>query len=306
MHNPGLLDGGTAAACPQCAGASKFAFAALDYNRRISAEPFRYFSCGSCGLLFLDPVPADLGRFYPPGYYVFPATSAELERSSRHEQYKIDLVTAQLRGGRLIEVGPATGGFCFLAKKAGFDVHAIEMDARCSAFLRDVVGVAVQNSNEEAAALAREEPADVIALWHVVEHLRDPWAMLDAIAGKVRAGGIAVIATPNPQAFQFKVWGKRWTHVDAPRHVVLIPPSLLVRRMQAHGLELIQLTTSDPGGLGWNWFGWVFSFGNLSATSWLQRPLRIVGRLVRAVAKVYEDQEGRGAAYTAIFRKTSP
>ncbi len=291
--------------CPQCGGGSHPRFTAKDCNRRISEEDFRYWICEDCRLIFLHPLPADLGRYYPEGYYVFPESRAVLERSSRHEQYKIDLVISQVRKGRLIEIGPATGGFCFLAKEAGFDVHAIEMDARCSEFLRDVVGIEVQNSNEEAAALAREEPADVIALWHVIEHLRDPWAMIDAIAGKVREGGVAVIATPNPDAFQFRLWGRRWAHVDAPRHVVLIPSDLLIARMRARGMELERLTTSDPGGIGWNWFGWVFSFGNLTGVAWLQRPMRILGRIARAMVKPYEDREGQGAAYTAIFRKVA-
>lgn len=78
----------------------------------------------------------------------------------------------------------------------------------------------------------------------------------------------------------------------------------MVSRMQAHGLDLVQLTTSDPGGIGWNWFGWVFSFANLTQAAWAKRPLRILGRIARAVVKRYEDKEGRGAAYTAIFRKS--
>ena len=278
-------------------------FVTRDFNREISSEEFTYFRCQSCGLIFLDPIPVDLSRYYPGDYYIFPGSQSELARSSKPEQYKLDLLTSQLRRGRLIEIGPATGGFCFLAKQAGFEVHAIEMDERCSVFLRDVVGVHVQNSNEEVAALEREDTADAIALWHVIEHLRDPWTMLDAIARKLRKGGVAVIATPNPGAFQFRIWGKRWTHVDAPRHVVLIPIELMVERMRANGMDLVKLTTADAGGIGWNWFGWVFSSANLTGVKWFKRPLRLLGRIPRALVKGYEDREGKGAAYTAIFRK---
>jgi SAM-dependent methyltransferase len=274
-----------------------------DLNRRVSEEQFPYFDCDACGVIFLDPLPADLGRYYPSDYYMFPKSRERAGELAAFERYKIDLVTRHLSRGKLIEIGPATGGFCFLAKEAGFHVRAIEMDARCSQFLREVIGVEVQNSNEEVAALNREESADVIALWHVIEHLRDPWAMLDAIAAKVRAGGIALIATPNPSAFQFGIWRKLWTHIDAPRHVVLIPHEVLEARMRARGMELVELTTSDPGGIGWNWFGWVFSFANLTSIPWFKRPLRMLGRIARALAQFYEDQEGRGAAYTAVFRK---
>lgn len=289
--------------CPQCGASIRLLFSTTDINRRISSEIFNYFTCNDCQLIFLDPLPSDLGKYYPRDYYTFPGSRKIAGELAQHEHYKIELVTRHLTGGSLIEIGPATGGFCFLAKEAGFHVRAIEMDARCSEFLRDVIGIEVQNSNEEVGALNREAPADVIALWHVIEHLRDPWSMIDAIAEKVRPGGIALIATPNPVAFQFKVWRKWWTHVDAPRHVVLIPHDLLVKRMQENGMELVELTTSDPGGIGWNWFGWVFGFANLTTIPWLKRPLRMVGKLVRLIVKLYEDKEGRGAAYTAIFRK---
>jgi hypothetical protein len=73
--------------------------------------------------------------------------------------------------------------------------------------------------------------------------------------------------------------------------------------MQENGLELILLTTADAGGIGWNWFGWIFGFANFTTRAWLKRPLRILGKISRAVIKPYEDKEGRGAAYTAIFRK---
>lgn len=291
--------------CPQCGSAANARYRVADLNRRVSKEKFQYYQCGSCGLVFLEPLPADLARYYPPQYYELPPSREALSHNAQFERYKLDLITRHVGRGRLLEIGPATGGFCFLAKEAGFDVHAIEMDARCSEFLRTVVGIEVQNSNEEVAALQREAPADVIALWHVIEHLRDPWAMLDAVCAKVRPGGIAVIATPNPCAVQFGFWGGRWTHLDAPRHVVLVPPELLVGRMERRGMQLVQMTTSDPGGIGWNEFGWIFSFTNLSSAPWLKRPLRVLGRMARAMVRATEDQEGRGAAYTAIFRKAA-
>ena len=293
----------TTKSCPQCQQKAELHFRVGDVNRRISDELFDYYRCGSCGLLFLAPMPPDLGRYYQGDYYGLPGSVDELRRRSRPERYKIDLIKQHMRSGRLIEIGPATGGFCLLAKEAGFDVHAIEMDATCSKFLRDVVGVAVENSNEEVVALNRLASADVIALWHVIEHLRDPWAMIDAIAGKLRDGGIALIAAPNPHSWQFGLWKKRWTHVDAPRHVVLIPPEVLVRRMEARGLKLVTLTTADPGGIGWNRFGWAFGFANVTSDKWLKRILRVMGNIVGAMTGVIEDKEGRGAAYTAIFRK---
>jgi SAM-dependent methyltransferase len=291
--------------CPQCGGASSLRFAVGDLNRHLGSELFDYYRCADCSLLFLDPLPADLGHYYPQDYYALPQSIDEVARNARHEAYKIDIVRKHIGGGRLIEIGPATGGFCYLAKQAGFQVQAIEMDRRCSEFLRSMLHIDVVNSAAETAALDQLEPADVVALWHVIEHLRDPWGMLEAIARKLRPGGIAVIATPNPDALQFRIWGKRWVHVDAPRHVVLIPADVMTRRMRELDLDLVEMTTNDEGGLGWNWFGWVYGFANFSAAPRIKRFLRLAGRMVRRAVAPLEDREGKGAAYTAVFRKAA-
>jgi 2-polyprenyl-3-methyl-5-hydroxy-6-metoxy-1,4-benzoquinol methylase len=38
---------------------------------------------------------------------------------------------------------------------------------------------------------------DVIALWHVLEHLINPWSTLHELAGKLQPGGIIVIAAKS-------------------------------------------------------------------------------------------------------------
>lgn len=65
-----------------------------------------------------------------------------------------------------------------------------------------------------------------------------------------------MIAKPNPDSLQFRLLGARWAHVDAPRHLSLIPPHALRSQAQRLGLRLAHVTTSDPAGNEWNRFGW--------------------------------------------------
>lgn len=289
--------------CSGCAGEMAPFLETRDHNRAASAEVFRYERCPRCGLASLANVPADLGAYYAAGYHEIPASAAGLERGAQHDAYKIELVQRFVRRGRLLEIGPGWGAFCFSAKRAGFDVEAIERDARCCEFLRSELGVRAIQSDEPAAALEQASAPDVVALWHVVEHLPDPWSVLAAAARKLAPDGVLVIATPNPDAFQLRVFGSRWTHVDAPRHVHLVPMTLLRERMAKLGLVTELMTTTDPGSLGWNDFGWRFSFANLTARGALKRPLRLAGRIAGQFAAVVDRREGRGSAYTAVFRK---
>ncbi len=281
----------------------RHAFDTRDYNHKVSNEVFRYSTCTSCALVSLENVPGDLGPYYVSGYHMQPASDAAIEAGVAHEQYKIDLVRQFASSGRLLEIGPSWGAFCLLAKRAGFAVEAIEMDPSCCEFLTARIGVRAICRNDEAAALADATTPDVIAAWHVLEHLRDPWRLVDAVAARLAPGGILVLALPNPGALQFKVLRSHWAHVDAPRHLHLIPPDVLRSRAESAGLEQVMCTTTDAGSLGWNEFGWVYSLPHLAGGKFAKRALRFAGRRISAAVAFVERKEGAGSAYTSVFRK---
>jgi 2-polyprenyl-3-methyl-5-hydroxy-6-metoxy-1,4-benzoquinol methylase len=292
--------------CPYCGSESSLYLRSRDYNRRVTSETFDHFQCPQCELIFLAPLPANLGSYYPQTYHSIPNASSYLETASALERYKIDLVLRYVRKGRLLEIGASYGMFAYLAKKEGFDVEAIEMNTECCAFLRRVVGVKAINSAEPVTVLQRTEPYDVIALWHVIEHMADPWSMLDAICAALAPGGICVLASPNPEAWQFRVMGRYWPHLDAPRHVVLIPMRLLQQKMAAANMKTVLATTTDQGSIGWNSFGWEFLFANSmhGHHRYIQRGLHLAGKCVGVCVGPIERREGKGSAYTMIFQKT--
>ena len=292
-----------AANCPQCGAETEHAFDTADLNRRIDEIVFSYSRCRACGVVFLRNAPKDLARYYPQDYYAIARSLDELAVWSTIERYKMDIVLRYRNGGRLIEVGPASGAFAYLAKTAGFQVTAIEMDPRCSDYLATKLGVHVIQSADEARALETAPSADVIAMWHVIEHLVDPWQMLEVAARKLRPGGILVLAAPNPNALQFRLFRQRWTHVDAPRHLWLIPPQVLASRGAEAGLRLRMITTRDRGSLYWNRFGWEQSLANRFRSQGGRRLAALLGRAVAMVTSIVESLEGKGSAYTIVMEK---
>ena len=289
--------------CPQCKQDARLYFRTKDFNRKITRDIFHYYRCPSCKLIFLSPIPQDLGKYYPNNYYLIPSTIDALAKTAENERYKIDIVKQFVIGGRLLEIGPAYGSFLYLAKQSGFDTEAIEMDANCCTFISEIVGVKVIQSNDPSEPLKSVENYNVIALWHVIEHLPDPWMNLEVISRKLQPGGILVIAAPNPEAFQFRVLGRFWPHVDAPRHLNLIPQSLLTNQMQSLGLKPVWSTTTDVGTLGWNIFGWIYFFSNFTNLRYLKTGLTMIGRIVSIILKPIERLNGFGSAYTIVFHK---
>lgn len=290
--------------CPSCGESCCLCFRTKDYNHRIGSQYFDHFRCRNCDLLFIHPIPDDLGSFYPKGYHYIPDSLTFLEANYGHEKYKIEMIQRVKSAGRLLEIGPSLGTFAFAAKKAGFDVSTIEMDEACSRYLNEVAQIPTVNSSDTDGILETLEPFDVIALWHVIEHLVDPWATLEHIANRLKPDGICILAAPNPNAFQFKVMGRRWPHVDAPRHLFLIPQDVLEARGKELGLQLEFATTDDDGARGWNTFGWEYWLGNFSHHTRVNRVLRRVGRFLALLMKPFDQREGAGSAYTLIFRRS--
>ena len=289
--------------CPYCKAQSQPYFSSKDYNQHLTNETFQHYRCPECELIFISPIPEDLGAYYPDTYHLVPDSVDYLEKVSGHERYKIEIVRQFAKTGSLLEIGPSYGCFTYLAKKAGFRVDAIEMNSRCCEFLDNVVGVHAINSDDPVQALRQAGPYDIIALWHVIEHLPNAWATLEAICARVNLGGYVILAAPNPDALQFRVMGRYWPHVDAPRHVMLIPMELLADKMKRLGMKAELITTRDEGSLGWNTFGWEFFFGNLSSHRHIKRVLHHVGRLIARLLAPIERREGRGSAYTMVFKK---
>lgn len=289
--------------CSYCCTESEIYFHSRDYNRKISRVNFNHYRCPKCHLIFISPIPQNLGDYYPNEYYYIPESVDFLEANLTHENYKIEIIRRFVEQGRLLEIGPSLGCFSYLAKKSGFEAEAIEMDAKCSAFMNEVAGIPTVNSSDTCGVLKTLKPFDVIAMWHVIEHLSNPWATLEAISERINAGGILVLAAPNPAAFQFHILGRYWPHVDAPRHLMLIPTQLLIDKMSSMGMTVELVTTTDEGGLGWNNFGWEYFFSNLCGRPRINRILRKLGLMVARLVGSIEKQEGKGSAYTMVFRK---
>jgi 2-polyprenyl-3-methyl-5-hydroxy-6-metoxy-1,4-benzoquinol methylase len=289
--------------CAICGGSLAFAFSATDRNRRLSEERFDYRRCLGCRTLALAPVPANLARYYPPEYYSLPSGRDALIAAAGRERYKVEILRGFVPTGRLVEIGPAIGGFCALAQDAGYETSAIEMDSACCRFLRTVVGIDVDETSEPIGSLATRGPFDVVAMWQVIEHLPNPREVLAAAAGSLAPGGIIVIGTPNPAAFQFRLFGPRWTHLDAPRHLFLIPAPTLARAGAELGLESALLTTHDAGTLGWNSFGWRESLAGFARGRYARHGLRLVGSAAAAFARPLDRYARRGTTYTLVLRR---
>ena len=268
-----------------------------------------YARCRACGTVFVVDPPADLGPYYAGDYYQFDADGEPAWKSNptriRSASYRVALLGRHVSPGELIEIGAGTGAFACAARDAGFGVTAIEMSEQCCRYLSEREGIRAICSDHPLEHLASLPPVRAVAMWHVLEHLSNPAEVLERTAEWLEPGGVLAIGVPNPRSLQFRLTRSRWAHLDAPRHLQLIPVDALVKEAEGLGLRCVAITTNDPEGLEFNQLGWASALQRRPAEA---PPSRLVGRaaLVLCAAMAPLERTGRrGAASTLLLRKES-
>jgi len=286
--------------CPQCNSQTRLLFKTRETAKRDAPEKFSYYRCQNCSLIFLSPIPSDLSQYYTSAYYKVPASISELQADLGLSQSRLDAVKLHKPKGKLLEIGAGTGGFVFSAKQAGFSVDAIEMDQACCQFMKDKLNIPAIHTDDPLEALQTLGSYDVVALWHVIEHLPDPWAFLDLVAEHINPGGILIMAAPNPASLQFRLFGKRWAHIDAPKHLQLIPIQLLIERLGKQNWVHLSTTTNDLGAKITHYIGWRWSL--VSLTGWT-KWMNLLGSIMYRLAAPLERTGERGSSYTIVFQR---
>jgi SAM-dependent methyltransferase len=179
------------------AGETPFALHATAYRRR-------YLRCPRCGH-YLSDHDLDLSALYEGAYmdatYAGDRLRETFDRimalpSERSDNIaRVSRITERLTPGNVLDVGSGLGVFPARMKEAGWQVTALDPDARAVAHAREHVGVdAVQADFMAECKLGRH---DLVTLNKVLEHVADPVAMLARARAALVDGGTVYIELPD-------------------------------------------------------------------------------------------------------------
>lgn len=230
-------------------------------------------ACRGCRLLFLHPMPApeETRAVYGDTYFenaeflkgdatsLFGYVDYVAERSTKHAQYAH--IAAEIRsflppGGatpRLLEIGCGFGYFLDEAFEEGFTVEGVEFNPHAARRLRRKFAFPIHSGAFEDM----EFPAasfDAIAMFDVIEHLRDPFTCLDRVYDSLAPGGLLVVSTPDAESIVSRVIGKRLEDFRRTReHLFFFGRETLAGLLAERGFELLELRS----------FGHTFELGFL-------------------------------------------
>jgi SAM-dependent methyltransferase len=229
---PGVGDDG----CPAC-GSGRLAQLRLarSSDPRSARAQYPVGRCDGCGSeAVLTPPDEGDGSLYVGGSYARPPKLVDriLEPLRRVGDRSVLSIAGDLpTGSQVIDVGAGDGRNAALFRRRGCEVTAVDP------FSEAVIPGDVVREYAETVTLPSGS-ADLVLLWHVLEHLDNPESVLRRMRTAVRPGGTLVLSVPRLDSLQGRIGGDRWFHQDVPRH--------RLHYTKAGALQLLQRTGFAP------------------------------------------------------------
>jgi SAM-dependent methyltransferase len=253
--------------CPICASSKvNLEFETTDIECRVATGSFRYYRCGYCDVLFMHPIPdrVQIASFYDDTYSVYQDGSTLAKQKSSIKQLikffvgflfmrrtELDIIkkiialsglqTSQIN---IMEYGCGVGNF-------------MSQLSRIYSF-RNFVGLdfsqrAVDICNKKGLNVYRADSLsdyvssvnfDIIYAFQLLEHLPEPKKFIDDVYKKLSKDGYLYLTLPNTSSLGYRLFGRFWKGLDAPRHIFQYN-LLAVKRLLGDRFEIVDYKTES-------------------------------------------------------------
>jgi len=198
--------------------------------------------CAACGHMQLERFPAatELGEAYGE------AASADYieEEAGQRETARrlLARLEAVLAPGALLDLGCWTGFLLAESRERGWQPLGVEPSAFAAAYAREQLGLEVLEADLMSAELG-ERRFRAVLMADVIEHLPDPGAALERVAGLLEPGGALCLVLPDAGSRLARMMGARWWSV-LPTHVQYFTRRSLSTLLERHGFRVAVLDTA--------------------------------------------------------------
>ena len=200
--------------------------------------------CVPCRLAYQTPRPSEEAsrahmdwRWSSGDRYV---TDSESKRRAAREKLRHVEAVCPARG-RLLDFGAGSGAFVRASLDGGWDATGVEQSASAVVRAREYYGVELLNG-------IPDDRFDVITMWDVVEHLRDPVAVLRLLHARLAQNGVLLVETGNYENWRRLLEGDRWGLYLLDHHFYFTPHSLQTATLRAgfSALDVLDFDHSAP------------------------------------------------------------
>ncbi|MCX7678244.1 MAG: class I SAM-dependent methyltransferase [Spirochaetes bacterium] len=207
--------------------------------------PFTVDRCADCGFMFMNPRFRDefIQSFYTKEYFTGNAEYSYCDERSKERYFqhvweaRLNIIRKYIRGGNLLDIGCAFGGFLGAASKY-FEVAGIEPSEYAGLYAKKKFGNRIHHGTLENHSFPHDSFL-VITMIEVLEHLPNPVFAIKECYRLLQKGGLLVIQTANMEGLQAKLLGERYAYY-MPGHLSYFPKRTLANLLSAVGFTRIK------------------------------------------------------------------
>lgn len=257
--------------CPYCQNTHlKFLFKSKDRMFPIKGD-FEVWKCQACKLVFLNPQlsKAQLVKYYPSKkYYAYTnydnqGLLAKIREYLIKHYYKpnfisilislvihnVPAIPSFVEHGKVLDLGCGTGDTLISLKKLGWNVYGMDMDKNALLIAGKRGLKQLRLGTYEDLDVYNDHNFDAIRLYHVIEHLDQPWDCFKLLKKKLKKGGELIVGTPNINCLLARITGTYWYNLDSPRHLFLFTPRTLRNMAEKEGFKMKSIEFCSAGGI---------------------------------------------------------
>jgi len=221
---------------------------AMERSTHFREGRFEVVRCAACGLVYVTPRlnAESLPAIYDGDYWKSPSPKdrgyadyigdESLYLRTYQKRYRLIRRFAP-RPGRALDVGCAAGYFLKVLSDNGWQVAGVELSPEIAARARQACGSDAIHVGELQAAPFDQSSFDLVTCWDVVEHVRDPLALLRVAQSLLKPDGRLVIETQNVESRFARLLGRSWQHYKHLEHLYHFSPSTLRLLLEKSGFE---------------------------------------------------------------------
>ncbi len=173
----------------------------IELNKRPGSvrdnSELKMLECTSCGLVFLSSFDHIKSGFYENSAMhgeKVPDLQTLLKETARDDERRFKYLRDLLPGRSLLDFGCGVGGFLLKARELVETAHGVEIEARLSRYYESL-GLRVFRDLSHITGNVGKY--DIITMFHVLEHIPDPKAILGELSEKLADNGQIIIEVPN-------------------------------------------------------------------------------------------------------------
>jgi SAM-dependent methyltransferase len=122
-------------------------------------------------------------------------------------------------------------------RRRGWEVQGTELCEKAASYARQTLKIPVEIGRLETINFPANH-FDAVTLWHVLEHVEDPRALLAEVRRILKPDGVFLVSVPNFGSFEARISKDKWFHLDVPRHGTHFSTATLEEALTECGFEI--------------------------------------------------------------------